>query len=74
MSKLSTSSRSSKNETDLGTLEAVATLPRAHGIDPAAERRLVKKLDLILLPMFTLMCELKGPSCFVLVLTFVQML
>ena len=31
--------------------------PSTPGIDPEAEKRLVRKLDLVLLPLFTAICQ-----------------
>jgi hypothetical protein len=37
--------------------EITSVTSYASEIDPVAERRLVRKLDLIMLPLFTLICE-----------------
>jgi hypothetical protein len=36
---------------------SIASTPASVDIDPEAERRLLKKLDWILLPLFTAICE-----------------
>lgn len=50
------SSSSFQDETGLAVME-LESLPRTLiPIDPIAEKKLVRKLDSILLPMFTLLC------------------
>jgi hypothetical protein len=43
---------------------ASSSLDVEDDIDPIAEKRLLRKLDMIMLPMFTIICESSAPCTF----------
>lgn len=56
--------KATQNNVDLVEIERVASksdgaysIDAQEAIDPVAEKRLLRKLDLIMLPLFTLICE-----------------
>lgn len=51
-------SRDLKEDIEVKYVDALVESPPLEEIDPVAEKKLVRKLDLILLPMFCLICKL----------------
>ncbi len=53
---------SSKDVSEKGSVDVESTSAQSdNGIDPVAEKKLLRKLDWILLPLTTLICEFSYP-------------